>query len=139
MNYSALLNGLSNEVKNNSKLKKMNIVVRILLTIIFIPLFISFFFAKLFFWFTMFFFKMLAAPAEYLGRWLTDQKDGVQHATQAVMYFVCLPTIFGLQVVLSFNTFAFYLQWFGLQIQAFILTLGGARWQPFITEATFED
>ena len=86
MNYSALLNGLSNEVKNNSKLKKMNIVVRILLTIIFIPLFISFFFAKLFFWFTMFFFKMLAAPAEYLGRWLTDLSPKLHSKTDFVIH-----------------------------------------------------
>lgn len=139
MDYFALLKGLSKEVKENSKLKKMNIVVRIILTIIFIPLFVSFFFAKLGFWFTIFFFKMIASPAEYLGKWLDSQKDGIQHATQAVLYFVCLPTIFGLQVLLSFNALSFYMQWFGLQITAFILTLGGSKWQPFITEASFED
>ena len=139
MNYSALLKGLSNEAKNKSLLKKLNIVVRIILTIIFIPLFVAFFFAKLGFWFTLFFYKMIAAPAEYLSKWLDSQKDGVHHATQAVMYFVCMPTIFGLQILLSFNAVSFYLQWFGLQICAFILTLGGTRWQPFISEATFED
>jgi hypothetical protein len=139
MNYSALLKALSIEAKTKSKLKKKNIVVRIILTIIFIPIFISFFFTKLGFWFLMFFFKMISAPADYLCKWLDSQKDGVQHATQAVLYLVCMPTIFGIQVALSFNAFAFYLQWFSLQIHAFILTLGGTKWQPFITEAKFED
>ena len=96
MNYSALLKGLSNEVKTKSNLKKLHIAVRIILTIIFIPLIVGFFFAKLGFWFTMFMYKMIAAPAEYLNAWLEERKDGVQHTTQAVMYFTCLTTIFSL-------------------------------------------
>ena len=139
MNYSALLKGLTNEMKKHSNLKTLPILPRILLTIIFIPIFIAFFFSKIGFWFTMFLYKMISAPADHLHKWLTEQKDGVQHITQAVMYFVCLPTIFGFQVVLSFNAISFYLQWFGIQIQAFILTLGGVRWQPFVTEAVFDE
>jgi hypothetical protein len=42
-------------------------------------------------------------------------------------------------VALSFNAIAFYFQWFGIQIVAYILTLGGIKWQPFITEATFDE
>ena len=137
MDYYALLKGLSREAKTNSKLKEQNIVVRIIITIIFIPLFVAFFFGKLGFWFTNFFFKMLAAPADYLDKWLKAEKEGVQHATQAVIYFVALPTVFSFHVLLSLNAFSFFFQWFGLQIQAYILTLGGTKWQPFITEAQF--
>ena len=86
---------------------------------------------------TNFFFKMLAAPADYLDKWLKAEKEGVQHATQAVIYLVALPTVFGFQVLLSLNAFSFFFQWFFLQIQAYILTLGGTKWQPFITEAKF--
>ena len=138
MNYAALLKNLSKEAKTNSNLKKMNIIGRIILTIIFIPLFIAFFFSKIGFWLTMFFYKMVAAPAEYLNKWLEAEREGVQHATQAVIYFVCLPTIFSFQITLSINAISFFMQWFCLQIQAFILTLGGTKWQPFITEASFE-
>ena len=137
MNYYALLKGLSNEVKTNSKLKEQNIVVRIILTIIFIPIFIGFFFGKIGFWLTNFFFKMLAAPADYLDKWIKAEREGVQHATQAIIYLIALPTIFGIQVMLSFNAVSFFFQWFSLQIQAYIITLGGTKWQPFINEAQF--
>ncbi len=74
----------------------------------------------------------------HLQRWLDSKKDGVEHATQVVIYFVCLPTIFSQQILLAFASFAFYFQWFGLVLGAYIMTLGAVRWQPVITEATFD-
>ena len=138
MNYSALIKGLVAEMKQGKRLAKMSTPVKIILIIILIPFIVGFALSKFAYAVTLFFYKMISAPAEYLQNWLTSQKDGVQHATQAVMYAVCLPTIFGLQVMLSFNAFAFYFQWFFLQIQAYIVTLGGITWQPYITDAKFE-
>ena len=138
MDYSKLIKDLTAEMKKGKTYKALPIALRIIFIILFIPLILSFLLSKLIFWFTIFFYKMLAAPAEHLHKWLTSQKDDVQHLTQAVMYIVCLPVIFGFQVALSFNAIAFFFQWFGIQIVAYILTLGGTRWQPFITEATFD-
>lgn len=141
MDYLKVLRSLKKEFKEAGKAKyeSLNIVVRILLTIIFIPLRISFFFSRLFFWFTWFFFKGLAAPVDYLQTWLRKEKEGIAHATQAVLYFVCMPTIFSQQVLLAFNSFSFYFQWFGMMVVAYIMTLGAVRWQPVVTEATFPE
>ena len=137
MDYTNLLKPLSLELKENSKLKKLPVVSKTVLTILFIPFFVSFFFGKIGFWLTMFFYKMLSAPADHLHRWLKEEREGIHPAAQAVLYFICLPTIFSIQVTLSLNAVSFYIQWFGLQICAYVLSLGGTRWQPFVTDATF--
>lgn len=140
MDYLKLLNGLKKEFleAGKEKYESMFILWRLLLTIIFIPLRVSFFFARLGFWFTWFFFKCLATPVDYLQKWLNTQQDGLHPAAQAVLYFCCIPTIFAQQVLLAFTAFAFFFQWFGLMISAYIMTLGAVRWQPVISEATFD-
>jgi hypothetical protein len=140
MDYLKLLNGLKTEFfeAGKAKYESLNIVVRVLLTLVFIPLRVSFFFARLAYWFTWFFFKCLATPVDYLQSWLNTQKEGVHPATQAILYFVCIPTIFAQQIMLAMNAFAFFFQWFGLMISAFVMTLGAVRWQPVISEAVFD-
>ena len=140
MDYLKLLRGLKNEFfeAGKEKYKNMFIVWRLLLTIIFIPLRVSFFFARLGYWFTWFFFKCLAAPVDYLQKWLDKQQEGIHPAAQAVLYFCCIPTIFAQQVLLALTAFAFFFQWFGLMLSACIMTLGAVRWQPVISEATFD-
>jgi hypothetical protein len=141
MDYLKLLSNLKKEWKEAGKTRyeSLHIALRIIFTIIFIPLRVGFFFSRIFYWLTWFFFKAISAPVDYLQNWLNTQKEGVQHATQAVLYFVCIPTIFMQQVTLAFNAFSFFFQWFGLMIQAYILTLGAVRWQPVISNATFDD
>ena len=140
MDYLKLLNGLKTEFfeAGKAKYESLNIVVRVLLTLVFIPLRVSFFFARLTYWFTWFFFKCLATPVDYLQSWLKAQKDEVHPATQAVLYFVCIPVIFTQQIMLAMNAFAFFFQWFGLMISAYVMTLGAVRWQPVISEAVFD-
>ena len=141
MDYLKLLSGLKKEFleAGRAKYQSLHIALRIIFTIIFIPLRVCFFFGRIGFWFTWFFFKALSAPVDYLQNWLKAQKEGVQHATQAVLYFICIPLIFTQQVTLAFNAFSFFFQWFGLMIQAYVLTLGAVRWQPVISEVTFDD
>ena len=141
MDYLKLLKGLKQEFIQAGKLKyeNLNVVLRFILTIIFIPLRVSFFFARLGYWFTWFFFKAISAPVDYLQNWLNKQKEGLQHATQAVLYLVCMPTIFAQQVILAFNSFAFFFQWIGLMLGAYILTLGAVRWQPVISDAKYDE
>ena len=140
MDYLKLYNGLKKEffAANKERYNSLNIVVRFLLTIIFIPLRISFFFGRLIYWFTWFFFKCLATPVDYLQAWLNKQQEGLHPAAQAVLYFCCIPTIFGQQVLLALNAFSFFFQWFGLMLSAYIMTLGKMRWQPVISEAKFD-
>ena len=140
MDYLKLLQGLKKEFfeAGKAKYESLFIVWRVLLTIIFIPMRVGFFFARIGYWLTWFFFKCMATPVDYLQAWLKSQKDGIEHATQAVLYLVCMPTIFAQQVVLAFTAFAFFFQWFGMMLSAYIMTLGAVRWQPVISEATFD-
>lgn len=141
MDYLKLLTGLKKEffAANKARYGRMNIIAKILLTIIFIPLRIGFFFSRLFYWFTWFFFKCLATPVDYLQSWLNKQQEGVHPAAQAVLYFCCIPTIFTQQVLLAYNAFSFFFQWFGLMLSAYIMTLGTVRWQPVISDAKFDE
>lgn len=140
MDYISHLNGLKKEFIEAGKTRysSMNKFLSFLLTLIFIPMRVGFFFGRLFYWFTWFFFKALSSPVDYLQSWLKGQKDDVHHATQAVIYFVCLPFIFCQQVLLAFSAMSFFFQWFGLMLSAYIMTLGAVRWQPVISDAKFE-
>ena len=141
MDYLKLLKGLEKEFFEAGKTKynSLFIVWKLLLTLIFIPMRIGFFFARLGYWFTWFFFKCLATPVDYLQKWLKNQQEDIHPAAQAVLYFCCIPTIFAQQVLLAFTAFAFFFQWFGLMLSAYIMTLGAVRWQPVISEAKFDE
>lgn len=141
MDYLKLLNGLKNEffAANKERYNSLNIILRLLFTIIFIPLRIGFFFSRIGYWFTWFFFKCLATPVDYLQAWLSKQQEGIHPASQAVLYLCCIPTIFAQHVLLAFAAFSFFFQWFGLMLSAYIMTLGTVRWQPVISEAQFDD
>ena len=141
MDYLKLSKNLKKEFDKaaTEKYRSINIVIRIILMLIFLPYRISFFFARLAYWLTWFFFKGIAAPADYLQIWLKEQREGLGQAAQAVLYFVCMPAIFAQRVLLAFSSFAFFFQWFGLMLYAYFLSLGGVRWQPVITEAKFDE
>ena len=140
MDYLKLLQGLKKEFfeAGKAKYQSINVIARFLLTIIFIPLRVGFFFARLTYWFTWFFFKCLATPVDYLQSWLNKQQEGIHPAAQAVLYFCCIPTIFSQHILLALNAFTFFFQWFGLMLSAYIMTLGKVRWQPVISEAKFD-
>lgn len=141
MDYLKLLKGLKNEwlTKGREKYQSINIVGRILLTLFFLPMRISFFFARLGYWFTWFFYRAMSAPVDYLEAWINKEKEGLGQAPAAVLYWVAMPFIFMQKVFLAFNAFAFFFQWFGLMLTAFIMTLGAVRWQPVISDATFDE
>ena len=141
MDYLQLLNGLKKEFfeKGRAKYESMGFIAKLFFTLFFIPWRISFFFARLGYWFTWFFFKALAAPVDYLQTWLDKQRAGASDLGQAVIFLVCLPTIFYQHVLLAFNAFSFFFQWFGLMLSGYIMTLGAIKWQPVITEAKYDD
>lgn len=140
MDYLKLLANLKKEFleAGRERYTNMNIIFRVIFTIIFIPLRVGFFFGRLMYWFTWLFFKAFAAPVDYLAAWLEKQKENLGDISKAVLLWVCLPFVFLQQIILAFNAFSFFFQWFGLMLQAYIMTLGKLRWQPVISEATFD-
>lgn len=109
-----------------------------LLTIVFIPFRVSFFFGRIYYWFTWLYFKALSAPVDYLEKWFKARDNGLATATQVVVYLICLPIIFIMHVCLAFVSFIFFFEWAVLMFLAFVMTLGAVRWQPVVSDATFD-
>lgn len=139
MDYAKLVKSLIAEVKKGGQYARIPNPFKIFALVAMIPVAVLFVVSVVAYWVTLFFYKMISAPAEYLHQWLKGQKDDVQHATQAVMYFVCLPTIFSLQILLSLSAISFYIQWFFMMVWGYLLSLGAVKWQPFLNEAKFDD
>jgi len=141
MDYIKLLDALKKEYREKRKHAYNNLpaVAKILLLILLFPLRVGFFISRLIYWLTWFFFKGFSSPVDYLQVWLDKQKENDGDLGKAVLYLVCMPTIFVYRVILAFNSFSFFFQWFGLMISAYILTLGTIKWQPVITEASFDE
>ena len=82
MDYLKLLDSLKKEFfeANKAKYNSLNIVLKIVLTIVFIPLRVGFFFSRIGYWLTWFFFKCFATPVDYLQAWLSKQQEGIHPA-----------------------------------------------------------
>ena len=141
MDYLKLVQNLKKEVfeAGREKYKSLNKFIALIHTLMMIPLRIGFFFGRLGYWFTWFFFKGISAPVDYLQAWFDKNKDNMSAPAQVVFYLVCLPSIWVQQVYLAFNSFFFFMQWFGLMLGSYIMTLGAIRWQPVISDATFDE
>lgn len=139
MDYAKLLTGLIDEMREGLQYKRFSTPVKVLAFIGTLPLILSFILSTVFYGIILFFHKALSAPVAYLQSWLKGQKDDIHHATQAVLYFVCMPFIFFLQVLLSINALMFFVVWFFMMLDGYLLTFGGIRWQPFISDATYGD
>lgn len=141
MDYLKVLKGLDKEFKEAGRAKytSMSFVPKLFWTLFMIPARIAYIFANVFYWLTWFFFKGFAAPVDYLQAWLDKQTEKSGEASKAVINFVCLPLIFSYQLSLAFSSFIFFCQWFELMVLTYVATLGAVRWQPVITEATFEE
>ena len=90
-----------------------------------------------FYEFLAFIHKGLSTPIDILHGFVKKEREEVKHLTQAVVYAITLPWIFFNYILLSLVSFLFYFVWFFIMICTYVLTLGGIRWQPFISEATY--
>lgn len=141
MDYLKSLKNLNAEFLNagREKYNSLPFILRLICTLVMLPLRVAFVIGRIGYWITWFFFKGFSAPVDYLQTWLNNQKEETGDVTKAVLYLVCLPVIFTYQVYLAFSSFIFFCQWFVLMIYAYVATLGAVRWQPVITEATFNE
>lgn len=139
MNYQQQIKNLLAEAREGLRYNEMSTGTRVLTIIAMLPIYALACISIAFYYVTLFLYNALLSPVSYLESWLEDRQDKVQHATQAVLYFICIPFIFFNRVLMSFMSFSFYFQWFGLQIVIYLATLGGIKWQPSINETSFED
>ena len=139
MNYTSLFLGLMGEIKANKQYNVIGKPLNIFAFIAVLPFTILAAFASLYYLVCAFFFNGIASAVKYLEKWVEEKKKDVHPATEAVLFFVTMPTIFFFNVLLSGFAVFFYFIWFVLQCFTYIATLGGIKWQPFIMEAKFDD
>ncbi|MBO5286259.1 MAG: hypothetical protein J6B16_05115 [Clostridia bacterium] len=137
MNYSALLKSYVNEVFAFKQYKRLPIGIRIVAIIALLPFILAAGFLLVTYAVYNFFFNIINSGVSYLESWQQNKRDGIKHATEAVLYFVTMPFIFSIHVLLSFFACIAFLIWFFMQCFTFIATLGGVRFQPYINNTDF--
>ena len=138
MNYHQLAKGLLKEAKKGIQFERMNTPVKVVLIIGLIPLIVLAFVSVASFYITLFFYKAGLVPVEYLHKLVKTEGKEVMHASQFAIYWISWPFVFLLYVMQSFTAVVFYIQWFFMMVFVYLATLGGVRWQPIMSDATFD-
>ena len=137
MNYHAAIRGLIAEARQSIRFKGLSKGKRIALTIALIPLIVSAFFSVVSYYAVLFLYKGLTAPVDFLHKIVKDEAKDVKHATQFAIYWLTFPIVFFFYLLQSLAAIFFYFQWFGLMVAMYLVTLGGVRFQPFLSEVEY--
>ena len=137
MNYSQLLKNFGREVASKIQYKHIGSPFKVFAAIATIPFWIAYAFMFCAQYVYLFTYNAVASCVDYLEAWVKDTKKSVNQLTEAVIYLVTTPVIFGIRCFLSLFSIGFYFMWFFTMCYAYIATLGGIRWQPFISNAKF--
>ena len=139
MNYSFLFKGFKKELAEMLQYNQLEKSYKILAFIATAPFWLLLFFAICAKYVYLFLFNCFASSCDYLECWVKETRKDVKHATEAVIYFISMPFIFFLRCILSVFSVFFYFLWFISMCLGYIASLGGLRWQPFITTASFKN
>ena len=139
MNYSALFKDFKKELFASIQYKHLGSPFKAFGFVAAIPFWIVYFAVMCTQYVTLFFFNCLASCSDYLEAWVKETKKDVNPITEAVLYLVTMPFIFFTRCLLSIFSIYFYMLWFFLMCVSYIASLGGIRWQPFITTAKFDN
>lgn len=132
MDYQKSIQSLLKEAKKGNSYAQLDKPYRIFLKIALFPFYIVEFALIMAYYIELFFYNAMLSPVTYLEAWQDNKKEGIQHATQAVLFFISTPFIFFLRVLLSLMSFSFFFLWFELMCFTYLVTLGGIKWQPCI-------
>ncbi len=135
MNYGAKIHNLLCEILKFKQYKRMNVVFRVLVTIIEIPFIVSFLGYLLTFYVFYALFTIVDEIVVYLQSFVSDQGKNVKHATQFIVYFFGFPVVLIGKIFTSLFTFFIYLSYLFVNLFGEVITLHGFRFQPFISKA----
>ena len=139
MNYYKLLKNFFNEAVSFKTYKKLGMPLGILAAVALLPFILLTGAYMITMASLLFAYGSLESSVKFLEIWLDEKRKNVKHATEAVLYAVCMPTIFFFTFLLSMFASVFYILWFVLQVIAYIATLGATKWQPLISYASYDD
>lgn len=139
MDYSLKMKGLLKEVWKFPQYKRMELWVKIIIIFFMIPLIISVAAGLVIYNILLFFYNAITSPLHYLHEVIRKEGDHVKPLAQAAIYLICFPIVFVMYITISFLSLVFYFLWFGLMLDLYLLTLGGIKWQPYISDAKYEE
>jgi hypothetical protein len=138
MNYSLLFKNFRDELFDAVQYKQLESNYKFFAVIATLPFWIAYLSVLVSKYICLFLFNCFASSADYLELWVKDTKKGVQPITEAVLYLVAMPVIFFIRCMLSIFSVIFYLLWFSAMLSGYICSLGGIKWQPFISSAKYK-
>ena len=112
--------------------KRMSLVCAILSAIVVIPFIIQYVALMLVYGLLIILYKLISSPVDYLLGFVKGEGNQVQHATQAVIYFIGFPFIFFMKVLLSIVVFVIAVLHFVVSVIGYIASLGGISFSPFV-------
>ncbi len=138
MDYSKTMRGLIAEAKKGSQYARFTSGTKACMFIGLLPFIIESIALIIVYNIINFVCKLISAPVDYLNGFLKEERDGVKHLSQAIMYAIGFPMIFLFKISLSFLACVMYLLWFYIMCLSYVTTLGAIRWQPFLFDAKYD-
>ena len=126
--FSAL-NALFKQVFSFWKYKRCYLPFAILLGILMAPYFIAFVALLGVLYVISTIIYIVDAPCSYLLNFVHNEKEGVKHATEAVIYFVCLPFIYLLKIINALQMFVGVVIYFLALCFGAVASLGGVEFK----------
>ena len=139
MNYTKKLNALLSEATKAVQYKELSKFQKFAYVFAMLPLFVMDALMIAFYYVFTFVLNGLGAPFCVLSDYVKKEREGSKAAADAVICLVAMPFLFVYQVYLSLASFVFYVLWFTIMAVTYVISLGGIKWRPYITEAEFNE
>ncbi len=139
MNYSLYFKSLVKEATDGKQYKRLATAGKVFGFIGVFPFIVASVLLSIAFNVYIFVFNLLSCSVDYLESWLKSKKDDSRWFGEGVIFLVALPFVFLNHILLSFLTISFFVIWFFMQCTFYIATLGGTRWQPYISKVDLND
>ncbi|HNX16112.1 MAG TPA: hypothetical protein PKO28_01865 [Bacilli bacterium] len=119
--------------------RHMPVFLAILTFIVMLPFIIPAFFIFGMLSVVYFFFYLIGLPAEFLLSFIKQESKDVQHATQAVIYFIGFPVIFFYYVYMSLSIFIIYIGYILFEVAVYYASLTAVPFKPDLVKAADEN
>lgn len=139
MNYTLKIKNLVKEALTCKQYRRMNAVVRVFTIIAMAPFIILGALCVAHYYLILSIFRLATAPLDSLKSFLHKECETRHFAVQMIIYIVCLPFIFFLEVLKAFLVFNLGISYFINNIILFIATLSGITFSPFIFDEENRD
>ena len=138
MDYSLSIKSLYKEISRIKSYSRLNPILRAVMFILMLPFTIAAAMGIIFYYVLLFLRNGSQIGADELEQWLNKRKADSHFLPEAVLYLVTIPFIFLLRVFVTIFSGFLYFTWFEIMATAFLASLGGIRWQPYLNTVNYD-